>query len=71
MGAGGSVAVSLAQGVSLGIGGATAADAQVAVADLSAVSQVAGAAFRGILGCAFLRSFRVTLDFRAGRLLSE
>lgn len=63
--------MSVVGGVSLAVGEASVSDAQVAIADLAAVSQATGVPFDGVLGYNFLRSFRVTIDFRASRLLLE
>ena len=69
--AGGAVDVSLAVVDSLGVGALRRANLDVAILDLSRISQAIGVSVEGDLGYNFLKDFRLTIDFRAGELRLE
>ncbi|MFQ5776922.1 MAG: TIGR02281 family clan AA aspartic protease [Terriglobia bacterium] len=62
-GAGGKVELSTGHVKSLAIGGAKQENLQVAIADLSALSQAVGAQLEGIVGYNYLKDFKVTIDY--------
>lgn len=66
--AGGAVEVALAVVESLGIGKLRRSNLQVAIFDLSRISQTIGAPLDGDLGYNFLKDFRLTIDFERGEL---
>jgi predicted aspartyl protease len=69
--AGGAVDVSLAVVDSLGVGDFKRTGIDVAILDLSRISQTVGAPIDGDLGYNFLRDFRLTIDFEAVELRFE
>ena len=68
MGAGGALEVSIASVDWLAIGQSVVKGLQVAVMDLNALGQAAGVKLLGIIGYNFLKSFRVTIDYRRNLL---
>jgi len=69
--AGGAVEVSLAVVDSLGVGGLSRSNLEVAILDLSRISQTIGAPLDGDLGYNFLKDFRLTIDFQKSELRLE
>lgn len=68
-GAGGQLAVSLTRLGSLAIGELEVKDLQVAVMDLTGVSQAAGTEIAGVIGYNLLEKFRVTIDYPKRKIL--
>ena len=66
--AGGAVDISLAVVDSLGVGELQRANLDVAILDLSRISQTIGTPLDGDLGYNFLKDFRLTIDFHAAEL---
>ena len=69
--AGGAVEVSLAVVDSLGVGELSRSNLDVAILDLSRISQAIGAPLDGDLGYNFLKDFRLTIDFQKSELRLE
>ena len=69
--AGGKVAAQLGRVDSLAVGGVLRRDLDIAMVDLSPLSNAVGAQIHGDLGYNFLKHFRLTLDFRANELRLE
>lgn len=66
--AGGRVRVPVGNVGSLAVGAARAEKVEVGVVDLSDLGRAVGARVEGNLGYNFLKDFRVTVDYRAGKL---
>lgn len=69
--AGGKVTIQLGRVESIAVGQALCRELDVAIMDLSHLSNAIGAKIHGDLGYNFLKHFRLTLDFRASELRLE
>src|SRR5262245_4652341 len=70
-GAGGDVEVSLVAVKSLDVGGAVVHDVTCAASDISGIEERLGGHIDGVLGFNFLSRFKLTIDYKAKKLILD